>query len=194
MDGDDEQKVEWNAEYIRDLPDSAFLYVEAGDVKDDEGKTIPRSKRHFPYKDAAGTIDRGHLQEALEQIPRSAGTEVDADVLVARVRRMLETSPDGVKAIVESSEWIDGAPLRIRAVAYKLLDASEKIAAEQAAMRLLGQDVKAGDRVQSTRRNELRDAERALHKVIEWTDMVEAGADSKARMDYYNRALQMMEV
>ena len=40
-----------------DLPDSAFLYIEPGGKKDGNGKTEPKSLRHFPYKDASGKID-----------------------------------------------------------------------------------------------------------------------------------------
>jgi hypothetical protein len=57
-------KAVWSVAFINNLPDSAFLYVEAGE-KDAEGKTTPRSKRHFPYKDADGSVDLPHLRNAL---------------------------------------------------------------------------------------------------------------------------------
>jgi len=50
-----------------DLPDSAFLYVEPGD-KDDEGKTVPRSKRHLPYRTASGSLDLPRLRNALSRL------------------------------------------------------------------------------------------------------------------------------
>lgn len=53
-----------------DLPDSSFLYVEPGE-KDTEGKTTPRSKRHFPVKDASGAVDKAHVVAALRLIPKS---------------------------------------------------------------------------------------------------------------------------
>jgi HK97 family phage prohead protease len=40
---------------INDLPDSDFAYIEPGGKKDDEGKTVPRSLRHYPIHDAAHT-------------------------------------------------------------------------------------------------------------------------------------------
>ena len=36
-----------------DLPDTAFAFIEPGGKKDPEGKTTPRSKRHFPIHDKA---------------------------------------------------------------------------------------------------------------------------------------------
>src|SRR5262249_14273432 len=47
----------WTTAYINNLSDSAFLYVESGGKKDSQGKTTPRSLRHFPYKDSSGKID-----------------------------------------------------------------------------------------------------------------------------------------
>jgi HK97 family phage prohead protease len=70
MDAIDERAV-WSTAYVNDLPDSAFLYVEDGGQKDSEGKTTPRSLRHFPYKDANGDVDLPHLRNALARIPQS---------------------------------------------------------------------------------------------------------------------------
>lgn len=44
---------------INDLPDSDFAYIEAGGEKDDGGKTVPRTLRHYPIPDAA------HVRDAL---------------------------------------------------------------------------------------------------------------------------------
>jgi len=51
---------------INDLPDSAFAYIEPGGKKDEQGKTVPRSKRHFPIHDAA------HVRNALARIAQGA--------------------------------------------------------------------------------------------------------------------------
>jgi hypothetical protein len=50
---------------INDLPDSDFAYIESGGEKDDQGKTVPRSLRHFPIHDAA------HIRNALARLPQS---------------------------------------------------------------------------------------------------------------------------
>lgn len=61
-------KAVWTTEYINNLPDSAFLYIEPGGEKDAEGKTTPRGLRHLPYKDAAGKVDLRHVQNALSRL------------------------------------------------------------------------------------------------------------------------------
>lgn len=40
---------------INDLPDHDFAYIEDGGEKDDDGKTTPRTLRHFPINDEAHT-------------------------------------------------------------------------------------------------------------------------------------------
>src|SRR5258707_14907709 len=50
---------------INDLPDSAFAYIQPGGTKDAEGKTVPRSLRHFPVHDA------DHVRNALARAPQS---------------------------------------------------------------------------------------------------------------------------
>lgn len=67
----DTQKATWSSAFMNDLPDSSFAYIEPGGKKDGEGKTEPRSLRHFPYKDASGKIDLPHLRNALARAPQS---------------------------------------------------------------------------------------------------------------------------
>jgi phage head maturation protease len=57
--------AEMSSSAINDLPDSAFAYIESGGKKDDQGKTVPRSLRHFPIHDAA------HVRNALARAPQS---------------------------------------------------------------------------------------------------------------------------
>jgi hypothetical protein len=59
------KKAEMSGAAINDLPDSAFAYIEPGGSKDDEGKTVPRSLRHFPIHDAA------HVRNALARLSTS---------------------------------------------------------------------------------------------------------------------------
>lgn len=78
----------WSTAVMDDLPDSSFLYVEAGGQKED-GKTTPRSLRHFPVKDAGDKVDLPHVRNALARIPDS---NVPADVkarITAEAKRML---------------------------------------------------------------------------------------------------------
>lgn len=59
------EKAEASAQSMNDRPDSDFAYVEAGGKKDESGKTVPRSLRHFPIYDAA------HVRNALSRAPQS---------------------------------------------------------------------------------------------------------------------------
>jgi HK97 family phage prohead protease len=61
----DEERDEMSAKAINDLPDSAFAFIEPGGEKDTEGKTTPRSLRHFPVH------DKPHVQNALARAPQS---------------------------------------------------------------------------------------------------------------------------
>lgn len=63
--------AEWDTAYINSLPDPCFAYIEPGGSKDEEGKTTPRSLRHFPYKDKDGKIDLPHLRNALARASQS---------------------------------------------------------------------------------------------------------------------------
>lgn len=66
-----DEKAVWSTAFINNLPDSSFAYIESGGSKDEEGKTKPRSLRHFPYKDASGKVDLPHLRNALARAPQS---------------------------------------------------------------------------------------------------------------------------
>ncbi|HEX8868630.1 MAG TPA: hypothetical protein VF821_23425, partial [Lentzea sp.] len=65
------QKAEWSTSYINDLPDSAFALIDSGGDKDSEGKTAPRSLRHYPHHDDSGAVDEAHLRNALSRINQS---------------------------------------------------------------------------------------------------------------------------
>lgn len=97
------QAAVWSTAYINTLPDSAFLHVESGGKKDEEGKTVPRTLRHFPYKDDKGKIDLRHLRNAIAQIPKAKIPNLSADdlkKLQEKARRILEDE----KAKAEKTE------------------------------------------------------------------------------------------
>ena len=84
-------EAKWSRKYINDLPDSAFLYIEPGGKKDSEGKTTPRSLRHFPYKDKDGKIDLPHLRNALARIPQSKLPEDVKKRVLMKARRIAKS-------------------------------------------------------------------------------------------------------
>jgi HK97 family phage prohead protease len=88
-------RATWTDAQMNDLPDSSFLYIEPGGKKDSEGKTTPRSLRHFPVKDAQGNPDPAHVRNALARIPQS---NVPASVKAEATRKaqaMLKTVDSG---------------------------------------------------------------------------------------------------
>lgn len=66
QDSDGVTKADMSTKDLNDLPDSAFAYIEPGGKKDDEGKTTPRSKRHFAIHDKA------HADNAAARIAQGA--------------------------------------------------------------------------------------------------------------------------
>lgn len=84
------QKAEWSTAYINDLPDSAFLYIEPGVEMDAEGKAVPRSRRHFPVRDASGRLDRPHLVNALARIPQSDVPDAARERASLEARKLLD--------------------------------------------------------------------------------------------------------
>jgi len=73
-----ENKAKWTREFINNLPDAAFAYIEPGGEKDESGKTKPRSLRHFPHHGTNvrsgsenNTVDKPHLRNALARAPQS---------------------------------------------------------------------------------------------------------------------------
>ena len=66
---------------INDLPDSAFAYIQPGGTKDAEGKTTPRSLRHFPVHDEA------HARNALARLSSSPFAAQARPKVVAAARK-----------------------------------------------------------------------------------------------------------
>jgi HK97 family phage prohead protease len=80
----------WTTAYVNNLPDGAFLYIAPGGSKDSEGKTVPRSLRFFPYKDASGAVDLAHLRNALARIPQSNLPAGVKQSVTAKAQRILQ--------------------------------------------------------------------------------------------------------
>src|SRR6266540_967167 len=59
---------------ISDLPDSSFACIDAGGKKDEDGKTTPRSLRHYPHHDAKGKVDPVHLANARARVKQKGTT------------------------------------------------------------------------------------------------------------------------
>ncbi len=104
----DKQEKKWSTEYINKLPDSAFLYIERGGIKDSEGRTSPE-KRRFPVKDDKGLYDKSKLEEALVEAGKSNLPTPVLKSLKHTVTTLLERMDSG--ASLEELSEEDIAPL-----------------------------------------------------------------------------------
>lgn len=180
--------------HMDSLPDSSFLFIEGGGQQDSEGKTVPRSKRHFPIKDAAGAIDTAQLRAAVDQIAQANAEgldEVKRITLQTRVRRMLEDIGSGKTT---DPQWGSGAPLAIRALGYALLDLSDQVAEEQKAMALLGEDTKEGMRIRGPVRDALSIVALDLKRQIDWSATIERGEDALATVARYRALVNALDI
>jgi len=66
-----DERAVWSTQYVNDLPDSAFACIDSGGTKDSEGKTVPRSLRHYPHHDASGKVDPAHLANARARVSQA---------------------------------------------------------------------------------------------------------------------------
>jgi site-specific DNA-adenine methylase len=78
---EDLDKAVWSRAYINDLPDESFLFIEPGGEKDEDGKTMPRTLRHFPVRDMDGEFDLPHVRNAIARIPQSRIPDLSDDDL-----------------------------------------------------------------------------------------------------------------
>lgn len=102
----------WSTAFVNNLPDSSFLFIQSGGKKDSEGKTTPRSLRHFPFKGPDGKIDLPHLRNAIARIPQAGSWLSDGakTSLQARARKMLgsisKAMAEGNTAVLEAYELL----------------------------------------------------------------------------------------
>ena len=81
-------EAEWDTDYINALNDNCFAYIEPGGEKDEEGKTTPRSLRHFPYKNAQGNLSPDHVRNGLARLGQELGDWATADAK-AQIKKKL---------------------------------------------------------------------------------------------------------
>jgi HK97 family phage prohead protease len=194
-DADDEVKSVWTAAAINDLPDSAFLYVEPGGQKDGEGKTVPRSKRHFPVRDASGKLDAAHVRNAIARIPQSDAPGLDKAALQGRARRMLANLEGGSKMIdADAPEWQEGAVPRLYDLGARLQALAETVADEQKAMRFLGQEVQDGRVIRPAQCKALRALLTEVTTAVEEAELINGGQYGDGRAAYWRHAFDALDL
>lgn len=91
--------AELTGQAVNDLPDNAFAFIEPGGAKDASGKTVPRSKRHFPVHDEA------HARNALARAPQSPFGKQAMPKIMSAARRF------GIKVAGATRSAFGEAPL-----------------------------------------------------------------------------------
>lgn len=106
----DPNKAAMSGAEINDLPDSAFAYIEPGGTKDETGKTVPRSLRHYPVHDEA------HARNALARA--SAAMNMGGEA--ARIARL--AMPKIRAACERMGIQVADMPSKAQAVKATILD------------------------------------------------------------------------
>lgn len=167
-----------------DLPDSAFAYVEPGE-RDGEGKTVPRTKRHFPHHDSSGVLDPGLLASA---IAAAAVSPLAVKALPHLLREQAGASD------ADADWWKQGAAADLLVLSHKIALLAAEAAEEQGAQVRLGEDVKDGRRLRPGVRLALKaliDDLAALHQSAEHADR---DTDGRAALDVLRRRLALAGV
>lgn len=99
MNEEESKFAKWTTAYMNDLPDSSFAYIAPGGKKDKEGKTVPRTLRHLPYKDASGKIDLAHLRNALSRVMQ---TDLPREVQLRIQKRLQGIAAKNLKTSKQS--------------------------------------------------------------------------------------------
>ncbi len=108
------EKRQLTTREVNDFPDSSFLYIGPGGEKDSEGKTVPRSLRKFPVKDANGKVLLPQVRNALARVANSDIPESAKE----RVRREATKLLEEAKKAIESEVMV--TILRARATLARL--------------------------------------------------------------------------
>lgn len=101
-------RAQMSTQSINDLPDSAFAYIEPGGHKDAEGKTVPRSLRHFPIHDAA------HVRNALARIAQGAAFSKQAMPKVMAAAKRFGISVGGMNSAAATGELYRSVPFEVQ--------------------------------------------------------------------------------
>lgn len=122
-----ELRAELSTATINDLPDSDFACIEEGGTKDDEGKTTPRSLRHYPVQDEPHAVDA--LARANAQIEGDdAEAKAIAEKALPKIKAALAKFQSGKRSSVgRSKERHRAVPLlpEIRVYATEGLEVRE---------------------------------------------------------------------
>jgi hypothetical protein len=110
--------AELSASSTNDLPDSAFAYIEPGGEKDADGKTTPRSLRHYPVQDKAHADNAA--ARAAQQMKKGGEGAAIAQKALSKIRAAQKKY--GAKAATELASVHVDKPLTDLSIAYAYPD------------------------------------------------------------------------
>jgi HK97 family phage prohead protease len=163
------------------LPDSAFAYVEPGEL-DAERKTVPRARRHFPHHDATGALDESLLAIALED----AAASPHAAKALPHLLRHRAGAEDAAEPV-----WADGAAPALLVAAHMLTRVAEDVADEQRAMARIQIDTKSGRRMRPEVRRALARLIDDLKAIVQAAEFADRDQDGQAAADVLRRRLAL---
>jgi hypothetical protein len=108
---------------LNELPDSAFAYIEPGGDKDADGKTTPRSKRHFAIH------DKKHADNAATRIAQGAKFGDEASPKVKAAQKRFGESDTSKGAVAEGETAVDTGTEDTGSLAKAVEDAVTKATA-----------------------------------------------------------------
>ncbi|MGQ9844336.1 MAG: hypothetical protein ACUVRK_12360, partial [Spirochaetota bacterium] len=156
MAAEESESEKWTRKYINSLPDDCFLYIEPGGNKDEEGKTVPRSLRHLPYKDIEGNIDGEHLRNAIARLSQEntgEGWLSDSlrQKLLNKARKLLQSYNKEEKSSMENEQEFVEYKTRIQELETEI----QKLEAELQELRAYKEKAEA-EKQRSIRLNEIK--------------------------------------
>jgi len=113
--------ADWPSSHINELPDDAFAIVLPGGVKDEGGRTVPRSLRMLPYRNERGTVDLSHLKNALARVHK---VKAPAQMKLTALTKLLR-AVKGMGMDIQSKDKFEISHLYFYLTALKCLEGSD---------------------------------------------------------------------
>jgi HK97 family phage prohead protease len=191
----------WDAAFVASLPDDAFAYIEGNGLatKDDTGRTVPRSLRHYAHHHQDGSVDAEHLAHALKHaatpvigVDGEAHENETGTKALAHLESHAYAEEHGIDS--HAAEWSEGAAAALLIIGYKTDRIIADIAKDRLAMERTGIDTKKGARLNSGMRTRLKELHSSLGQILEWADRVEKGEDGKMLVDMFRHRLRLLQL
>jgi DNA-directed RNA polymerase subunit RPC12/RpoP len=189
-------KADLSTKDLNDLPDSAFAHIEDGGTKDSEGKTTPRTLRHFAIHDKA------HADNAAARIAQGAkfGDQAKAKVTAAQKKFGEDTAKS---QIAEGETSVDTVTQETGGqIAKAVAEAVTKaVAPLQERIESLGGElakvkatpVPGGPMMSAAPRQKAQDGENWAAKAVYYRQMADSVSQDPAAADGYRQLARQAE-